>query len=356
MPSCVVTGFSSTLLRMELPPQLGVAPLPLKEQGILQNASFTAYHKDSGSLYAVHETRNLSGEGITTGGGLSRWQQYRKDGPWDRRQLLPSGGHEPTHVSLYEREGLLWVANYTGGSIRVFAIDKATGALDETPIYTEAFGVGSRVEPERQERAHPHGTFFFRDLALVVDLGLDCIHIYRMGTNRRVSKLGAVELGAGYGPRHLAADLDRNRIYVLNELEPLISVFDVDAGKAAFVKRKDIAISVEDANHETRQLCSGIALSPNGRFLYVSNRGDGAVLVLEVRDADGGYLRQVQCQRLIGTWPRFFLLFPDGQTLITADQFTGKLEVFFVDVRTGLLSGGYGVSAPNNPSSIVIVE
>lgn len=88
-------------------------------------------------------------------------------------------GATPVHVNLDEKNGILHVANYKGGSYAAFSINKTNGAILER-IFFENFGNGSNVVPYRQAKAHAHMVFLVKNFIFVVDLGSDKIHHYKV--------------------------------------------------------------------------------------------------------------------------------------------------------------------------------
>ena len=94
-------------------------------------------------------------------------------------QVFPSGGADPAHVALDSARGLLWVTNYTGGSLTVYGLDSTTGAI-MGEVYAEKYSGGSGAVPDRQEAPHAHGAFIFKEFAYVVDLGGDKIYHYKV--------------------------------------------------------------------------------------------------------------------------------------------------------------------------------
>ena len=94
-------------------------------------------------------------------------------------QVKLTNGAGPCHVNLDEKNGILHVANYNGGSYAAFSINKSNGAIQER-IFFESFGKGSNVVPDRQAEAHAHMVFIINDFIYVVDLGSDKIHHYKV--------------------------------------------------------------------------------------------------------------------------------------------------------------------------------
>ena len=163
---------------------------------------------------------------------------------------MPSGGADPCHLSLDGRENFLMAANYTSGSLAVFALDEQ-GHLQErcdfhqhTPRRTdETQGQGNsqqsrkaknpqgnpfKVNPLRQEGPHVHFSEEAGELLWSTDLGLDQVFGYQIEyEQKKLTDTGIrLQLPDGYGPRHLAFwHEDMAVIYVLCELSNRIVVF-----------------------------------------------------------------------------------------------------------------------------------
>ncbi len=163
---------------------------------------------------------------------------------------MPSGGADPCHLSLDGRENFLMAANYTSGSLAVFALDEQ-GHLQErcdfwqhTPRRTdETQGQGNlqqsrkaknpqenpfKVNPLRQEGPHVHFSEEAGELLWSTDLGLDQVFGYQIDyEQKKLTDTGIrLQLPDGYGPRHLAFwHEDMAVIYVLCELSNRIVVF-----------------------------------------------------------------------------------------------------------------------------------
>lgn len=163
---------------------------------------------------------------------------------------MPSGGADPCHLSLDGRENFLMAANYTSGSLAVFALDEQghlQGRCDfwqHTPRRTdETQGQGNsqqsrkaknpqenpfKVNPLRQEGPHVHFSEEAGELLWSTDLGLDQVFGYQIDyEQKKLTDTGIrLQLPDGYGPRHLAFwHEDMAVIYVLCELSNRIVVF-----------------------------------------------------------------------------------------------------------------------------------
>ena len=124
------------------------------------------------------------------------------------------------------------------------------------------------------------------------------------------------------------------RAYVLNELENCLTVLDINQTDGTLSQAaKKVPYIVEGATAGNRQYGSGIELAPDGRTLYVSNRGDGAILVFSVLE-ESPFLAQIQTVKSGGTWPRYICL-AGGKYLLAPDERSSSMDVFEIDGKDG---------------------
>ena len=121
------------------------------------------------------------------------------------------------------------------------------------------------------------------------------------------------------------------RAYVLNELQNCLNVLLIDPSEGTLSQdAKTVPYDVDGATAGTRQYGSGIELAPDGKTLYVSNRGDGAILVFSVLD-ESPFLKQIQTIKSGGTWPRYICLASDGKFLLVPDERSSTMDIFEID-------------------------
>ena len=144
------------------------------------------------------------------------------------------------------------------------------------------------------------------------------------------------------------------RVYVINELEQYVTVLDIDTETGTlFVPptlSNEIPYTVEGAPDNDAQTGAEIALSGDGKTLYVSHRnfdGLGAMVVFSVEDGVP-YLTQIQDTSTSGSNPRFFAVV--GQNILVTDQFDNFIDVFRADPedlgRLSLVSSTVGGQQP----------
>lgn len=136
------------------------------------------------------------------------------------------GGADPTHLTL--AAGHLVTANYSSGSVSTLPV-RADGSLGAPAAVLAHRGSGPRTD--RQEGPHAHAVLpdpVGRRL-LSVDLGTDSVRVCALGTDGALTVRDEVRLRPGSGPRHLAFHPRGDRAYVVNELDPTVTVCRWDA-------------------------------------------------------------------------------------------------------------------------------
>jgi 3-carboxymuconate cyclase len=80
-----------------------------------------------------------------------------------------------------------------------------------------------------------------------------------------------------------------------------------------------------------------IHTSPDGKFLYASNRGESNTIAIFNINAKTGWLSLVDHQSTLGKTPRNFNFDPSGNFLLAANQNSDEIVIFKTDKKTGLL-------------------
>lgn len=298
----------------------------------IENPSFLALHSSGEFLYAVSETDrkegNLSGGvasfRITSSGGLVKLNE------------VPSGGAAPCHIALDRTEQVLMAANYNGGNVSIFPL-MADGSLGPMSCLRQHSGSG--VNPARQKGPHAHSINPSPDnrFALAADLGLDKVFVYRLDTEAgrlEVNTPAFARVSPGSGPRHLAFHPTRSVVYVINEIASTVTVFRYQPDEGALMEIQSVSTLPE--GFQDRNSTAEVVVSPDGKYLYGSNRGHDSIAVFVI-DQDSGKLEPVQHRPTGGRTPRNFCLSPDGGYLLAANQRSGNMVVFPLDQATGKL-------------------
>jgi 6-phosphogluconolactonase len=298
------------------------------------NPSFLCIAPRIGCLYAVSET---AGDSDGTAGHV---HAFRLVDGGSAPQLTAinrraSGGDLPCHLAIDPAERWLAVSNYGTGSVAILPIG-TDGELGDISDLVQHEGSGPN--PERQLGPHAHCSVFLPggEFLAAADLGTDSIVIYafddRTGSLRphRV-----VRSPAGAGPRHLALHPHGTHLFVVEELGNRVVAHRWDADSGDLLPSGAASCLPQDAGHS---IAADLHVSPQGRYVYASNRGHDSVAVIGFDDTAG--LEQLAVFSTTGSWPRGFALSPDGSHLLVANQLGDEVVLLPV---TG---GGSGIDPP----------
>jgi 6-phosphogluconolactonase len=286
----------------------------------LPNASFLAVSQDKNYLLAVSESQS----------DLGCFDIQNPECPvFVNKQS--SLGESPCHISLNSKKA--FISNYSSGSVSAFSLTDH----QLLPAYTYIQHLGSGSNTERQECAHAHASTISIDgqFLVVADLGIDALKVYRIN-NEQLDLIYTETLSAGAGPRHLAFNERGDRLYLGNELNNKVSVFDFNKQDGSLLLLQTLS-SLPEANENTESLIAEVALSKDGYYLYVSNRGHDSIAIFSI-DPISGQLKRLDVIKTGGVTPRHFALSPDQRWLLVAHQNSDYLHVFIRDVSTGLLT------------------
>ncbi len=293
---------------------------PIEHVAGLENPSFLVSDPARRVLYAVHgDGDHASAFAVEPDGRL--------------RPLggAPTGGTNVVHQALDPSGRFLVVANYGTGSVAVLPV-RGDGAL--TPA-RQVLDMPGATGPHRSEQAgsHPHQVVFSPDGAfvLVPDKGLDRVFVLSFAAGR-LAPAGSVAMRPGAGPRHLAFHPTRPFVLLVNELESTLALLRWDAA-AGTLEPAQLA-STLPPDFFGASTAAAIALAPDGRYAYVSNRGLDAVARFAV-DAASERLVATGWTQSGGRDPRFMTLDPTGRQLLVANEGGDSLVTFTIDPVSG---------------------
>ncbi|MEV1289918.1 lactonase family protein [Micromonospora sp. NPDC049679] len=279
--------------------------------------SFLVRHPTLPVLYAVNEIED---------GAVGAWT-VTGEGELIPLGSRPTGGSHPCHVTVSPDGRHVISTNYGSGSLATHPIDD-TGALGECSDLLAHEGHG--VDPERQERPHPH--MISPDPSggslLAVDLGTDSVYRYDLdGTAGRLVPYGArMWHRPGAGPRHLARHPDGAHCYLVGELDATLTWCEIDEA-GVLHERGSIPASARAGHVQP----SEVAVRADGRFLYVANRGPDTIAVFALDAGAPRYVGEVESG---GRWPRHFALV--GGHLYVANERSHSVGVFRIDDERGM--------------------
>lgn len=309
-----------------------VTPLGLAAE--TTNPSWVALSPNGRFLYAVNEVGDYKGP---NSGGLSAFSIDRATGKLTFLNEVSTRGADPCYVTVDRTGKFVLVANYTGGSVIVFRVDK-DGKLGEASDFLQHQGHGT--DPKRQEGPHAHSIDLSPDnrLAYVDDLGLNELQVNKFDATKGglTMNIPPVDLNPGAGPRHFALHPNGKFAYVVSEMSGTVTVFSNDARTGTLhslqtisTLPKDYSGAIEDAE---------IKVHPSGKFLYASNRGDASSIAVFAIDPTKGTLTTVEITPTQGKTPRSFEIDPTGTFLLAANQKSDNIVIFRIDQETGKLT------------------
>jgi 6-phosphogluconolactonase len=305
----------------------------------MTNPSFVAANTRSDTLYSVGEVNGAKA-------GVSAFRLDAKTGGLKFLNTLPSGGDGPCHVAVDQGNQFAVVANYGGGSCAFYQLSD-DGSLSKQIRFFQHEGSGPNKD--RQEKAHAHaGVITLVGLAFVPDLGLDRVKLYTLHNSKTgpsVEPNGELVMPPGTGPRHiaLAPAADGKNTYgelafVCGELDSTVHVVrtvldDLHKTEVKSYKVEQSLSTLPGGKPVKGNSTAEIVLHPNGKFLYVSNRGHNSIAAFSW---DGKELKPVGHATEGIKTPRSFNVTPDGKWMLVASQDGDSIKVFEIDQTTGL--------------------
>jgi 6-phosphogluconolactonase len=181
--------------------------------------------------------------------------------------------------------------------------------------------------------------------------------VYQQKFDPKAGKLSpndplTVSVKAKGGPRHLVFSPDRKFVYLVDELDAAIYVFPWDAKTGTLMKETQVA-SALPKGFEGKPWAADIHLTPDGRYLYASERTSSTLAAFRV-DAKTGALSS------IGSYatekqPRGFAIDPSGRYLLAVGQLSNSMTSYAIDKKTGALTKLKETPMGKNPNWVEIV-
>jgi 6-phosphogluconolactonase len=293
-----------------------------------KNPSYLTISPNGKYLYSVNEN------GAAQPGEVSAFNFDKTTGKLTFLNKQLSGGADPCYLSESKNNRWLMIANYSSGTLAAIPInvDGSLGSIAQI-IQHE----GKSADTARQEKAHVHSTIFSPDehYLLCADLGTDKEIVYRFngGAEQPLSEKDSAVLEPGSGPRHLVFETSKSDVYLIEELSGTIDAFHFTNGKLRPFQR----ISTHPEDFKGHKGSADIHITPDGRFLYATNRGDANSIAIFSIDHSTGRLHLKGIQDVGGKHPRNFAIDPSGRFLLIANRDTDNVAVFAINQQTGLL-------------------
>jgi 6-phosphogluconolactonase len=316
----------------------------LRQSPDISNPFFIGMHPNGQVLYSITDP---GGEQLVSALALDR-----DTGALTLINQQPTQGGYPCYVEVDPSGRAVIVANYEGGSVISYPLAD-NGALGEVGAFFQHGG--SSVNEDRQKEPHAHCFKISADgrFAFSADLGTDKVMIYALDAERGTLTPGEqpfARVSPGDGPRHFTIAPNNKHAYVINELGNTITAFDYDAERGLLLEQGTVPTLPQDFEgvSHTADLC----LTPDGRFLYGTNRGHDTIAMFAV-DKESGALTPNGNQPSGGPVPQNLTMSADGQLLFVANSDSNKISAFHIDGNTGKLSRGIETDVPSPVCSVL---
>jgi len=295
-----------------------------------RNPGFLALHPAKPVLLAIGEPAKpfLDGSGSVAAFSISKDHRLTFLGE------ASSGGKGTCHLAVSPDGCTVAVANYGDGRIATVRLD-GNGLPVKTVSVISNTGSGPNLS--RQNGPHAHGVYFNKAATqlFVPDLGLDRVLIYQFDAANSMlgGALPSLTMNSGAGPRHMAFSADERCAYVINELDNTLSMASYDNGSF----KNTASVSTLPEGFTGANTTAEVEVSPDGRFVYASNRGNDSIAVFR-RDEKSGALTFVQRALCGGKTPRHFKISPCGRWLLCAHMDSNTISVLPRNPVSGELS------------------
>ena len=286
--------------------------------------SYLALTPDGKYVYSISE-RGLNSS-------ISAFRFDKTSGKMSFINRVQGRGADPCYVAVSDHHVI--TANYSGGNVSVFGRNP-DGSLSEAIQSVQHFG--KSINAQRQTKPYVHQTIFSPDrhFVLVNDLGTDFVTSYRYNMNsgeKVLTVFDSLKVKAGSGPRHSVFSKNGKYLYVIHELDGTLTVAGFIKGKLSLIDETTV---VRKENIQTG--AADIHISPDGKFLYATNRGTANDISC-FRIGKNGKLNFIQQISVSGIGPRNFAITKDGRYVLVANQKSNQIVVFQRNSGTGTLT------------------
>ncbi|MFO7903235.1 MAG: lactonase family protein [Pirellulaceae bacterium] len=315
----------------------------------MSSPGFLALHPSGKALYATGSldgVPSVAAFRIQERNGRSRLSMINSQ---------PIGDGGAAHLATDRTGKVLLTAQYGGGSTAIYPLADDLSISEQSELIKHEGASG--VVSNRQSKPHAHwvGTSPDNRFVFVPDLGMDKVVIYRLDVEQAgLTPHGSGQCPPGGGPRHMKFHTSGEFIYVLNELELSVTVFEYDSQAGRMTALQTIpTVSEADKAKEEFVSASEIRVHPSGQFVYAANRGHDTITAFRTQSG-GGKLALVECEPMRGSWPRNFNIDPTGKWLLAAGRDSNNIAVFSIDSETGELTYTRNMAMVPTPICVAI--
>ncbi|MGZ5287526.1 MAG: lactonase family protein [Flavisolibacter sp.] len=312
------------------------------------NPSYLAVSPNQDFIYAVNE--NDAGSG---GGKVTAFSFDKGNGEITELNQQGTLGDHPCYVTVDATGKWVIAGNYSSGSISVLQANE-DGSLSNRVSVIQHTGQGK--DSNRQRSPHVHATVLSPDnnFLFVPDLGIDKVMVYsfdaKAGVLNPTSDTAWVQDGSG--PRHFTFHPSGNYAYLIQELSGTVTAFKYVDGRLEAIQ----ITSTMPADYRGGFSSADIHVSPDGKFLYASNRDPSNTIAIFKIEETSGKITLVGHQSTLGKTPRNFSIHPSGDFLLVANQNSDSIVIFSINKETGLLTDTGKRIDVGNPVCIKWIE
>jgi len=322
---------------------------PAERTAGVENPFFLAISPDRRYLYSIHAPEGFGGKSEEQ---VAAFEIVSPNGQLKPLNKQSSRGSASCYLAVDATGQTVVVANYSTGSVAALPIH-ADGSLGEAGSFVQH--QGSSVDPARQEAPHAHCFVISPDnrFAYAADLGLDQVLAYRLDAATATlspNRQPFARTRPGAGPRHLTFHPSQPRAYVINEMHNSITMFDCDPESGILIEQQTISTLPEDFSGAS--YCADLKVTPDGRFLYGTNRGHDSIAAYRIDD--DGRLTLVAIESSLGAGPQNLAITPSGDLLICGNMPGNNVAVFRIDSQSGALTACGEPVKVTSPSCIVL--
>lgn len=249
------------------------------------------------------------------------------------------------YLAIDRRGRFLLGASYVDAKLAVYPIDPATG------------GIEAEARQVLETGPHAHSILLDRTNHCAYSAILGADHVLQMMFDAKTGRLSAnrpeaVATRRGAGPRHLGLHPNGRFLYLLNQTDATVCVFRIEPGAGLLAEIESLATLPAHFLGEAN--AADLHLTPDGRFLYISERQTSTLSGFRV-DAVTGLLMP------IGRWPteicpRGFAIDPRGRFLLSAGLDSGAVRIHTIDQESGGLRPAGAIAVGAMPNWIEILD
>lgn len=289
----------------------------------VDNPSYLTFSPNGKIVYAVSENDDVDIDGVFS------YQLDKKNGKLSLLDSVLTEGAAPCYVVNSFDGKWLVTANYNGGSLSMV---KTNGfGMFENAVHVIQFQ-GEGPNKSRQQQSHLHCIYPSPDSLYLFanDLGAD--KIYRMDYSDNLENSSVIEFSVkpGSGPRHSSFHPNGKWVYTITELSGEVIAYNYTDGLL-----EEFQTILADKFHAGGS--ADIQISPDGKYLYASNRLEGDGIAIFSIDQDNGVLSAIGYQQT-GQHPRNLAVTPNGKFILAACRDENQIEIYQIDDNTGFLN------------------